>query len=515
MRRTISGLILALALIVVQASAALALEMPGQAEPGDTFGLAQATGDFDGDGLDDLAVGMPGEAIGTLSSAGGVDVTYGSANGLTASGAQLWTQDEAGIAGVAETGDRFGEAIGAGDFNSDGFDDLAVGAPSEDLSGQTNAGAVHVIYGSANGLTSSGNDVFDQGSLGRDIEDFDRFGSSLAAGNFGNSTHGDLAIGVPAESLDGVPGVGAVHAIYGSASGLSTSGNDFMHQQLLEIEGDAEAHDHFGSALAAANFGNSTHADLAVGVPDESVSGEDDAGAINVIYGATGGLTTAGDRFLHQGISGLEGGLESNDGFGFALAAANYGKTSQADLAVGAPFEDVGDENGAGAVNILYGSSTGITVSGDALFSQEGSIEGGPESTDNFGYSLAAGNLGHSAEADLAVGVRGEVLEDITSAGVVNVIFGSSGGLAVAGDELWDQDATGIEGDGAQAFDHFGWTVAAGNFGNGTHADLAVGVPLEDVGTPVISNAGAVNVIYGASDGLTNTGDQFWTQGIP
>src|SRR5436309_10040561 len=48
------------------------------------------------------------------------------------------------------------------------------------------------------------------------------------------------------------------------------------------------------------------------------------------------------------------------------------------------------------------------------------------------------------------------------------------------------------------------------DFNGDGFADLAIGVPFEDVG--VNSNAGAVNVLYGSSSGLTGTGDQFWTQ---
>jgi hypothetical protein len=58
------------------------------------------------------------------------------------------------------------------------------------------------------------------------------------------------------------------------------------------------------------------------------------------------------------------------------------------------------------------------------------------------------------------------------------------------------------------------WSAAAsagsvfGDFNGDGFADLAVGVPLEDVGT--VANAGAVNVIYGASGGLSAADDQLW-----
>jgi hypothetical protein len=58
--------------------------------------------------------------------------------------------------------------------------------------------------------------------------------------------------------------------------------------------------------------------------------------------------------------------------------------------------------------------------------------------------------------------------------------------------------------------DLFGAALAAGNVGLDKRADLVVGVPVEDVGAVV--NAGAVNVLYGSGNGLSDTGAQFWHQ---
>ena len=89
--------------------------------------------DFDGDGFADLAVGVPGEDVGTVADAGAVNVIYGGPTGLTAAGNQLWTQDSEGIKGTQEPGDEFGFSLAAADFDRDGFADLAVGVPGEDV----------------------------------------------------------------------------------------------------------------------------------------------------------------------------------------------------------------------------------------------------------------------------------------------------------------------------------------------------------------------------------------------
>ena len=123
----------------------------------DLFAKALAAGDFNDDGYDDLAVGVPGEEV-NVANAGVVCVLYGSAAGLASAGQQWWSQNSVDVPGVAEAGDRLGESLATGDFDGDGFDDLAIGVPDEEVSGQRFAGAVNVLYGSSNGLSGSGSD---------------------------------------------------------------------------------------------------------------------------------------------------------------------------------------------------------------------------------------------------------------------------------------------------------------------------------------------------------------------
>jgi hypothetical protein len=111
-------------------------------------------------------------------------------------------QNSASIVGVAEADDFFGSALAAGDFNGDGFDDLAIGVPFESFAANFD-GVVNVIYGSASGLTATGNEFWSQDSAGIQgvAEALDRFGWVMAAANFGRTSAADLAIGVPFESL--------------------------------------------------------------------------------------------------------------------------------------------------------------------------------------------------------------------------------------------------------------------------------------------------------------------------
>ena len=73
------------------------------------FGDALAAGDFDDDGLADLAVGAPGEPV--SSRTGAVNVLYGTPMGLTGSGSQLFTQNSPGLGAVAGSGAQGSTAV--------------------------------------------------------------------------------------------------------------------------------------------------------------------------------------------------------------------------------------------------------------------------------------------------------------------------------------------------------------------------------------------------------------------
>lgn len=255
--------------------------------------------------------------------------------------------------------ERFGAALASGDFNADGYADLAIGIPGAVISQGveiSQAGAVLVLAGSSAGLSAV--DALWLHQALPDVEDeaetADHFGASLASGDFNGDGWGDLAVGVTGEDIDSIPDAGALHVFYGSASGLSTLGSQFLHQALPNVDSKAEEDDRFGWALAAGDLSGDGIDDLAVGVPYEDSVEILDTGMVNIFLGSAAGLVLETEFSIWQGFSYVPGSGEAGDLFGYSVATGLLNAGEQTDLAIGAPGEQLDGQAAAGLVIALY-----------------------------------------------------------------------------------------------------------------------------------------------------------------
>lgn len=302
----------------------------------DSIGAALATGDFNDDSFDDLAVGIPGQA----GAAGAVFVIYGSAAGLT-SGGQLLQQNNPDIEDVGEANDKFGFALAAGDFNANGKSDLVVGVPNEN-----GTGAIQIFFGASSGLgLDLVNDIlWTQNSVAGTSEPNDKFGFALATGDFDDDGRSDLAIGSPGEALglaNDITDSGSVAVLYGTPGGVSF---DLARTQAWSQGGligldTAELGDRFGESLAVGDFDGDGRQDLMVGHPQEDLSGTND-GAVTVLLGGVSGFAASRSRLLAAGVEGLPGIVQSHANYGQAAASGDFNWDWKSDLVIGAPFYD-------------------------------------------------------------------------------------------------------------------------------------------------------------------------------
>jgi len=351
-----------------------------------------------------------------------------------------------------------------------------------------------------------------------------RFGDSLAWGDFNADTYGDLVIGAPSASRLFFlgPKVGVVAMIPGGPAGpdpINFEESQFVTARSLGL-GDTERA-YFGTTITGGDFNGDGFGDLAMSC---AKCGSTQAPTFAVIYGSIVGLSLETTRAF-QTFSASSVGAETDSFFAAALASGDFSGDGKTDLAVGAPSADVGVTN-AGAVFVLMGSASGLSLSGRQVWNQD-KLGRGVQKDAGFGKSLAAGDFNADGKVDLAVGVPWRSIGNTTAAGEVDVVYGSSSGLsttAVRVPQFWTQD--GVQGTGSMAaYNEFGFTLSAWNFGRNervlinptfqiyftkTPTDLAIGIPNQAVNG--LLEAGAVDVLYGSSvsNGLVKTNANVW-----
>ncbi len=458
--------------------------------------------DFNGDGFDDLAIAIPGEAVSGVKHAGAVAVVEGGPAGLRHSaGAQLWHRAAPGVPGDPEAGEQFGSVLETGDFDGDGFHDLAIGTPFRN----TNGGAVLVLYGSPAGL-----DAGDPTHL--EVEDGSHvfYGSALAAGDFDGDGLDDLAIGAP----DAFGDVGAVDVHFGAPGGLHDVAARFRQRVSRAALPDALGlveKEAFGAGLAAGHLNDDRFADLAVGAARWNLG----AGRVYAIFGGGGGLNIDAVQVVSQDTSLVVDQAENSDRFGAVIVAADFDGAAADDLAIGVPAEDHETDparTDGGAVARLRGVN-GITAQQNQLWHQN--LPGVPdfvEDGDRAGDELAAGDFNGDGLADLVVAAPYEGLGATTRTGAAHVLYGSSGQFGEACTQYLTHDSPQLAGflGGAGHDELFGAGLGVGDFnGDGRH-DVAIGAPREDVRGA--ADAGAVYVVYGSGSGLVTATAQVWLQ---
>ena len=312
---------------------------------GDQFGWALAAGDFDDDGVSDLAIGAPGDRNGYEPQTGAVYLAKGVDGGnLTAM--------EVVVPNVLDTPDRFerfGAALASGanlypnSYPSAG-DTLIVGAFNDFVDGRR-SGAVYTFRGT--GLSMYAVERLTPTTLHDANDDF---GWSLAIGDFdGVDGHPDLAVGSPGAERD----TGYVYVYKSNGWGLNWP-TVYSGEAYDNLPGAR-----YGESLAAGDINADGLADLLVGAPgtaypDSETGSPDpvpDVGVIGVLFGAPSGLQDGGYN-VRQSNSWTR---EKGERFGSAIAVGTRGsKFGSNHILTSSPFERVGGTDRAGAAFVYW-----------------------------------------------------------------------------------------------------------------------------------------------------------------
>jgi hypothetical protein len=442
-----------------------------------------APSDVTGDGYSDLVVGEPGEQVGSHLGAGSFIVQPGSLSGIAGSGGRFMSQDRPAVSGTSQTGGAFASALATGDFNGDGFADVAVGIPGLTIGSATSAGSVNVFWGGPDGPRNYDVAGISQATPGIDDvpETGDRFGATVAAGDVNGDGIDDLVIGAPGESVGSATSAGLVTIVPGSATGLAMTQSTTITQNTTGLSSVAEPGDTFGTSLAASDVTGDAFADIVVGSPGET-TGASSTGAVTLLRGSAAGI-------LGAGASTVTGSAVSNaPHFGQSVAVGAFNGTAQA-VAVG----------GDSGVTALSAGAGGITASGAQTWTQDSpGVPGSEEAGDTFGAALAAVDTNQDGADDLVIGNPTKSIGSASQAGSVTVLFGSASGLTTTGAQYYTQSTPGLNNTN-ESGDRFGAALGGGLVNSGSYGDVIVGSPGEGVGSAAA--AGLVIVLYGGSAG--------------
>jgi hypothetical protein len=418
-------------------------------QPNCVFGSCVASaGDVNGDGYDDVIVGIPNLAL--YSLLGGVNVFYGSSTGIDFM--NQWSAVGGGATSI------IGDSVAsAGDVNGDGYDDIIVGSRiySND---QTGEGAAFVWFGGEYGLGPNGNPGnADWKSEGNQTDS--GYGITVSsAGDVNGDGYDDVIIGAPFYTNDQTY-EGATYIYHGSKDGLSNTTN-------IMIEGN-DADSRFGTSVcSASDMDRDGYDDVLVGAGDYN-----GRGYVFIYSGSSTGVDTESDWYAAcPKTSGLFG--ES------AALAGDVNGDGAPDLIVGAMMY-TNDENIEGAAFVYYGSPGDWMVNGNKSYAEMGSAVS------------TAGDVNGDGYSDVIVGAPGYDNGKFTE-GMAFVYLGSQNGISKT--PAWT-----AESNTANTF--FGESVGtAGDINGDGYSDIIIGV------SQVYSGQGTALIWHGSSTGLGDPG---------
>ncbi|MBI5528387.1 MAG: FG-GAP repeat protein, partial [Deltaproteobacteria bacterium] len=423
-----------------------------QAEAQFGYSVASA-GDVNGDGYADVLVGAPFYDNGETDE-GRVYLFLGSASGLATTPA--WTAEG------NQAGARFGTSIAsAGDVDGDGDSDVIIGAPYFD-NGQADEGMAFVYQGTPGGLSALPAWSAESNQAGA------QFGYSVAsAGDVQRDGYADIVVGAPyytnGESFEGWVGV-----FHGSASGPSPTPNWTTESN--------QANALYGNSVASAgDVQGDGYSDLIVGAYLFD-NGETDEGRAFLYVGSAAGLAAAPAWTAESNQAGAQ--------FGWAVAGAgDVNGDGFADVVIGANLYDNGQTD-EGRAYLYRGGSSGLatTAGWTAESNQAGAY---------FGHAVAGvGDANGDGFGDVLFGTY---LYDggQTDEGRTYLYRGLATGLSGSDWNTW----------GEASYDEFGYSIAgAGDVNGDGYGDVIVGAPYG--GT---SDEGRAYVYLGGTSGLNST----------
>ncbi|NJN89474.1 MAG: hypothetical protein HC878_03250 [Leptolyngbyaceae cyanobacterium SL_5_14] len=462
--------------------------------------------DIDGDGLSDLIIGARYADPSGRSNAGKTYVVFGKASTTAVNLSQVAT----GVGGFVVNGEAASDESGfsvsdAGDINSDGINDLIIGARFADPSGRSNAGKTYVVFGKGSAApvelsqvaTGAGGFVIN-GEAANNESGF----SVSDAGDVNGDGLADLIIGAPYASSNNSSYAGKSYVVFGKANGTAVNLSQVTAGTGgFVINGEAENDSSGFSVSDAGDINGDGLNDLIIGASNATAASGSYAGKSYVVFGKANGTAVN----LSQVTAGTGGfvinGETAGDASGISVSSAgDVNGDGLDDLVIGASGADPDGRIRAGRSYVVFGKANGTAVNLSQVTAGTGGfVINGETAGDASGISTSGiGDFNGDGLDDLIVGASEAVFNNRSNVGKTYIVLGKAGGTAVNLSRI----AAGVGGlviNGEGENDFSGRSVSgAGDVNGDGFTDLIVGSPNA---SPISNgNAGKSYVIFGGNN---------------
>ncbi len=468
---------------------------------GDNTGNSVASGDINGDGIDDVIIGATDGDPNSNSNAGETYVFFGASGGFSAT-FNLSTLN--GINGFIlngiDAGDQSGVSVASGDINGDGFDDVIIGAWQADPNSNNSAGEAYVFFGAAGGFSTMFNLSTLNGINGfilNGIDNSDLSGFRLASGDINGDGFDDVIISAWQADPNSEGDAGETYVFFGAAGGFSAT---FNLSTLNGINGfilnGIDAGDNSGYGISSGDINGDGFDDVIIGARFGDPSGE-----TYVFFGASGGFSATFDLSTLNGINGfILNGIDAGDNSGWSVASGDINGDNIDDLIIGATNANPNGSS-SGETYVVLSCSTGCCTvgqpcdDGDPCTTDEcvagecvgtpitpccgnGAVESGEQCDDGNTVSGDGCDANCQSECHLFSSPF-----ELSSLLVANGGDGSNGFIL-----------NGIDG-----FDQSGWSVSSGDINGDGIDDVIIGA---NRASPNGAESGETYVVFGSASGF-------------